>query len=434
MSTALAIAGVTAVMRKLLGDWLVSHDVRAVVGGDVIVSALPPDRVTPASGGVESNQINIFLHQVTHNTGWRNEGLPSRDATGAHRLSNPPLALDLHYLISTYGAADLHAEILLGHVMQLLHEHPVFERDVIRAALTPSGTPPPALLVALASCGLADQIEQIRITPMAMGSEEMSRFWSAQQTHYRPTAAYQASVVLIESVYPTRATLPVLSRGPVVPESGREQGVVVQPDLLPPLPFLQTVFALGGEPVARLDDVVSLNGFHLDGSAREVLLENERLGIAQVLPATGVSAAGLLQFTVPAARSADFPVGLYQVSARLVRTDETEPRQTNHLGLMLVPWITGLPIEVTRDNAGTARFTLNFTPYLRAGQTVVLIFGQREVMPESFTAPTNVLSFVITNAPVGNHLARLRIDSIESPIINRAATPPVFFNQRINIL
>ena len=31
------------------------------------------------------------------------------------------------------------------------------------------------------------------------------------------------------------------------------------------------------------------------------------------------------------------------------------------------------------------------------------------------------------------HLARLRIDGIDSPIIDRTATPPRFLNQRIEI-
>ncbi|MDN0075095.1 DUF4255 domain-containing protein [Crenobacter sp. SG2303] len=435
MSTALAIAGVTAVLRDLLNDGIINHNVSGVVGNTVTVSALPPDRVIPTNG-VEGTQINLFLHQVTPNAAWRNEGLPSRDASGAQRLSNPPLALDLHYLISAYGAEDLHAEILLGYAMQLLHETPVLARDAIRTALSPSpavgATLPPALR-ALADCGLADQFEQIRITPATMGSEEMSRLWTALQTHYRPTAAYQVSVVLIQSVLPTRMVLPVLSRGAVDPASGRERGVVVQPNLLPPFPIIQTVSALGGEPMARLDDVVSLNGFHLDGSAREVLLENDRLGITQVLPASNNSAAGLLQFAVPMARSADFPAGLYRVSARLVRSGEADPRQTNRLALVLVPQITGLPVDVARDGAGTARFTLKFTPHLRPGQTVSLILDQREVMPETFVAPTNSLDFVVADAPVGKHLARLRIDGLDSPIIDRSKSPPVFYNQRINI-
>jgi hypothetical protein len=113
MSTALAIAGVSAALRDLLNDGFVNHNVSGVVGSTVTVSTLPPDKVVK-SDGIEATQLNLFLRRVTPNSGWRNEGLPSRDGSGRARLSNPPLALNLHYLISAYGEADLHAEILLG--------------------------------------------------------------------------------------------------------------------------------------------------------------------------------------------------------------------------------------------------------------------------------------------------------------------------------
>ena len=167
MSNALAIAGVTAVLRDLLNDGLINNNVTGVLGSTVTVSTLPPDRLLPTSG-TENTQLNLFLHQVTPNSGWRNERLPSRDDTGRTRLTNPYLALDLHYLLSAFGAEDLHAEILLGYAMQLLHENPVLSRAAVLRALNPSppvgATLPPAL-TALADCGLADQVEQIKITP-----------------------------------------------------------------------------------------------------------------------------------------------------------------------------------------------------------------------------------------------------------------------------
>jgi hypothetical protein len=90
-------------------------------------------------------------------------------------------------------------------------------------------------------------------------------------------------------------------------------------------------------------------------------------------------------------------------------------------------------MTVTRDGTGTASFTINFHPALRAGQTVRLVLGQQEFAPQPFTPPVTALNFAISNAPVANHLARLRIDGIDSPIIDRAATPPAFLNQRIDI-
>ena len=138
MSSALAIAGVSAVLRDLLNDGLIDHAATDTLGVTITVSVGPPDRVIPASGATESTQLNLFMYHVTPNSGWCNERLPSRDASGSQRLSNPPLALNLHYLLSAHGSEDLHGEILLGYAMQLLHEMPVLSRNAIRRALNPS--------------------------------------------------------------------------------------------------------------------------------------------------------------------------------------------------------------------------------------------------------------------------------------------------------
>ncbi len=425
MSSALALAGVTAVLRDLLNDGLVNQNVSGVVGSTVTVTALPPDRVA-ASDGTEATQLNLFLRQVTPNAGWRNEGLPSRDGSGRNRLSNPPLALNLHYLISAYGAADLHAEILLGYAMQLLHENPVITREAIRIALQPppdgAATLPPALR-ALAESGLQDQVEQLRITPEYLNSEDMSKFWTAAQARYRPSSAYEVSVVLIQATDLTRTSLPVLSR----------QGVV-RPDLLPAVPTIDAVVPDALQPVAQLGTTIDLKGHHLDGTGREVILTNDRLEIEDSLPALPGGGETLMRFSIPIARAADFPVGVYRVGARVLRPGESTARETNRFALTLAPQISGLPMTVTRDAGGTASFTIGFSPALRAGQTASLVLGQQEIAPQPFVPPVTSLNFVIPNAPVANHLARLRIDGIDSPIINRAARPPTFLDQRITIL
>ncbi len=435
MSNALAIAGVTAVLRDLLNDGLINHNVAGVLGSSVTVSLGPPDRVVPANG-TEASQLNLFLHQVTPNAGWRNEGHPSRDASGRSRVSNPPLALDLHYLLSAYSGGDLHAEILLGYAMQLLHETPVLTRQAIQIALSPSpavGTVLPPALRALADSGLEHQVEQIKITPEYLNTEEMSKLWTATQSHFRPTAAYLASVVLIEATETVRSPLPVLSRGPVEPLSRRDRGVVVEPSLVPPLPMLEAIVPPGGQPVARLGETIDLIGQQLDGTGRAVLLTNDRFEIEESSAALGTGGPALIQFSIPIAQAADFPVGIYRVGARVLRSGEAAPRDTNRLAMTLAPEITGLPMSVARDGAASASFTLNFRPTLRAGQRVVLVLGQQELLPQTFAVPTTSLDFVIEDATVGSHLARLRIDGIDSPIIDRSVDPPVFLNQRIVI-
>ncbi len=214
MSSPLAIAAVTATLKDLLNDGLLNHDLSSI--GSFSVTALPPDRIS--TGLNEPNQLNIFLYQVTPNLGWRNVGLPSRDGTGV-RLSNAPLALDLHYLLTAYGSTDLNAEVLLGYSMQLLHETPVLTRAQLRTVLggvSPvDGTisPLPSLFGNLTAIDLADQIELIKIAPAFLSMEDLSKMWTAMQARYRLSAAYMLSVVLIQAS-PARPHRPCSNAGP----------------------------------------------------------------------------------------------------------------------------------------------------------------------------------------------------------------------------
>src|SRR5690606_31676819 len=131
----------------------------------------------------------------------------------------------------------------------------------------------------------------LRITPQTLSNEESSKLWAATQSSFRPTAAYQVSVVLIEATQPTRSPLPVLSRGEVDPVSGRERGVQVSPGLIPALPGIEAILPAAGQPVARLGETLDLRGHHLDGASREVLLGNPRFEIEEALPASGPNAS-----------------------------------------------------------------------------------------------------------------------------------------------
>lgn len=215
MSNALGIASVTHVLKDLLNDGLINTDVSTSLGTAVNVTSLPPGQVESQQGGA-TTQLNIFMYRVSYNTGWSNVGYPSRNSRG-EPISNPPLALNLHYLLTAFGEVELHAEILLGFAMQLLHENPVLDRNLIRnslsvASVTNPGGRLPSDLLALAGSGLAEQIEQIKISPEALNTEEMSKLWTAFQTKYRPCTAYVATVVLIESDKPASSPLPVMRR------------------------------------------------------------------------------------------------------------------------------------------------------------------------------------------------------------------------------
>src|SRR5215469_10415100 len=213
MSNALAIAGVTAVLQFYLTN--IYSGLSALFGGTVTVSAKAPDIVQAEINLNQSlNQVNLFMHQVSHNQGWRNQGLPSMSADGRTLLNNPPLALDLHYLVTAYGSQDWQAEGLLGFAVQMLHQSPVLTRADISNAMAalPGSDPLNPLSSALGTSGLADQVEMIKITPATLGREEMAWLWTALKADYRPTFPFQVSVVLMQPPANAIIAIPVMQR------------------------------------------------------------------------------------------------------------------------------------------------------------------------------------------------------------------------------
>jgi hypothetical protein len=191
MSSALAIASMTYVLKSLLDNRLIQSAVTASVG-EVTVTALPPDRI--AIGDDERSQINLFLYRVTPHITWRG-GQSPLDAR------SPALTLDLYYLVTAYGARDFEAEILLGHAMQLFLATPVLTGVAIHDALVAdvAGSGGAGLSHArFAPSVFADQTAEITLSPEFLGAEEASRLWSALQAKYRPSVAYKVSAVTIK--------------------------------------------------------------------------------------------------------------------------------------------------------------------------------------------------------------------------------------------
>jgi len=205
MSSALAIASITAVLKNMLENALVQQSA-AINMGDVTIAALPPDRVS--TGAEERTQLNLHLYRLTPNTGWQRTGTPSSSKGQRDQL---PLALDLHYLITAYGEGDFQAEVLLGYAIQCLSETPVLTREAIRSALASisSSDGAGAALRSASVSILADQLEQIDIRPEFLSMEEMSKLWSSLQTRARLSVTYQVSAILIEQ---RRASMTALAQ------------------------------------------------------------------------------------------------------------------------------------------------------------------------------------------------------------------------------
>lgn len=405
MSSAYAIAGVTAVLQGIIERGVVAHGVSTVIGDDVVVSAVSPDRVSEEPG------LNLFFYQVTPNMGWRNECLPSRN-TRSERITNQPLALDIHYLISANGTGDLFSEILLGSAMQSLHETPFLGRNDVRNFLSPPPLPEvDEILNALDASGVADQLEQIKVTPEYLSNEDMSKLWSAFQSNYRPSAAYVATVVLIEAEQPTRSPLPVLTRG-----------IAVRPDVIPPTPTISTIEYLEQQNVARLGEEVIINGHHLDGPNVRVQLFMQSETLIADFPITGDATNQRITFNLPV-DTTTWRSGVYQLS--LIMDDESgNAIESNRVSLTIAPQFSGF--NATRNGDDSVTVGLTVSPEVHDNQTVSLILGHTQQFSEDFSGQTGTVSFEFPVLPADDYWARIRVDGIDSVLINRGVTPPAF--------
>ena len=428
MSSPLAVAAITAVIKDLLNDGLLNHDLSSI--GSFSVSALPPDRIS--TGENEPNQLNLFLYQVTPNLGWRNFGLPSRDGNGV-RLTNQPLAIDLHYLLTAYGSQDLNAEILLGYSMQLLHETPVLSRAQLRTVLgAPSPvngqiSPLPSIFGSLTAIDLADQIELIKLSPVFLTTEELSKMWTAMQARYRPSMAYMASVVLIQAQNQGQSAPPVLKRG------DNDRGATA---LSAPFPTLTSVKPAVSDllPAMRLGDDLLVTGSQLDSSGSiTAALENTRAQLSQEIGPVIADSPAKLTLHIPSiAEDADamheWAIGLYKLMLRVSRPNTPE-WTTNSVAIALAPLITVTPLN---DIPGDINLTVTCTPRLLPEQEhqVSLIFGSRGVLPNSVSqgAPTDptTLDFTVPDVAAGEYLVRLRVEGIDSLPITITGSPEVF--------
>jgi hypothetical protein len=399
MSNQLAIAAVTATLRSLL--------VRGV--GIPEVTARPLDNARRSATG---HQLNLFLYQVIPDAAFRNQDMPRQIKPG--ETGFPVLPLMLSYLLTAYSddEDDTNAHLLLGEAMGVLHDHPLLGAAEIKNATSP--------ITELADSDLHDQIERVRITLQPLTFEDMSKLWTTFQTHYRVSASYQVSVVLIESTRSPRTPLPVLKRGE------DDRGVTSQPDVTPSFPVLNSIELPPRQLGAKPGDVVSILGSRLaTGTAR---LRSTRIENPPQ-PTTAQVSDAQLDVTLPI----NLAPGIYTIAVEIVTPHGTIA--SNELPLAVAPVITtALPMIVARV-AGTATITLGSSANVLLEQRVTLLLGDFEVRrtfpvpPPPIPAFTNTFDFVI-DTPTGGHfpvptgvalLARLRVDGVDSEIIEPLA-------------
>lgn len=407
MSTAYAIAEVSSVLKSLLGQGLEEHGVKNLGVTVDDVSVLPPDQVDAGS------RLNVYLYQVTPNLGWRNECLPSRNVR-SERITNQPLAIDLHYLVSAHGDVELFTDLLLGSAMQTLHEKPFFDRSAVRDFLLSGAANP--FLQALGDASITDQLEQITITPEYLSNEDMSKLWSAFQSSYRQSATYVVTVVLIEAEKPSVSALPVLTRG-----------ITARPSLIPPTPTLMAIEYPAQQISARLGETIVITGFNLNGTnvrAKLQMLSVEQVDNFPLLPNANNER---VEFVLPT-DVAVWRAGVYQLSLTM-DNDDGDLIESNQLTITIAPSFSGFTTSRNPDNTIDVEITIK--PEVTETQSIIMIIGQIQKVAKKIAFPPGIKSvdkvqFKFSDIPDGEYWARVRVDGIDSILINRAGPEPKF--------
>jgi hypothetical protein len=201
MGSYLGIATVTAVF---------AQKIKAALRRVENLSAAP-DVVTKRPEKYDNQMVGayLYLYDITFNNYLRNNDLTTRNAKG-DLTKQPQVALNLRYHISFYGQdTTLEAQRMMGATIVELHAEPLITPQEVKQYLEAAG--PDSVL---ASSTLFTQDARIKIEPISLSIEDVTKMWSSffQQPHEH-SLNYEISVLLMESDFPIEKAESVKSVG-----------------------------------------------------------------------------------------------------------------------------------------------------------------------------------------------------------------------------
>jgi hypothetical protein len=408
MSNSLAIAAVTATLQAILQQ-------NVVLDPDLNDTSVTIQPLDLARGKNTINQLNLFLYMIARNAAWVNADMPRQVKPGEVAIS--PLPLNLYFLLTAFGRDDdltqPFGHELLGKAMSILYDHPILSADDIRAATQ----------AALPRNDLDQQLEHVRITLHPLSIDELSKLWTGFSMQYRLSAAYEIAVTLIESTRATRTGLPVLTRG------AGDQGFASQANLLPPLPTLYSAVPPLQQASARLGDVLTITGLHLDGTNVGVQFLHPLWNAAIELAPQAGGTATTLSVAVPNVPGS-WPAGFYTLEVLVQRSGETFRRSTNQLSFSLAPSVAVAPAS---SPAGPIVYTANVAPDVLPAQQATLMLNDAEFVAAPLAAQSGTLTFSTTGLAAGTYWVRLRVDGVDSLMFDATKKPPVYTAQQVTV-
>jgi hypothetical protein len=176
MSTYKVIKDIGQTLVKLLERYMKNDpglaDESITIADNEIVLASPQDDEASAA------KLSLFLYHILASPHTQNRDREVRDR---NTLRNPPLALDLNYLVTPMVKETKNKHVLLGKVMEIFHDYPLLKGSVLQGDLKGSD-----------SC--------FRLTLLSHTLENMTDLWqSIKDKSFMASIIYQVSPVFIDS-------------------------------------------------------------------------------------------------------------------------------------------------------------------------------------------------------------------------------------------
>jgi hypothetical protein len=423
MADTQAIGAVSSVLQQVLTDGL----------GGVAVGLKPPDRMDTAGG--TSAALNLYLYQVERSGRWQNLPMPN---AGRATEAAPPLALVLRYLLTAFGEDDLAVQDALERAISLLTDSPILAQQKLDEVVPASS--------------LARQGEPVRLTLINMESRDLFHLWSTFQSPYRTSVLFEAEVVLVESRTSLPAPPPVLKRG----TDGRDP--TADASLVPPFPTIDTLSPAGG---LALGERVTLTGHHLDGVTavrftpspsgdpiyvNVAAADQSEAAVAVALdPAAGAWRAGTYSVVAltpeacggPGPPAVESNAASLDVVPRLVSVGVNGASPVTDPGPGSGPTPTPAP-TLSALAQGTDRhvaLAVTADPAFAPGQRALLLLNGQPVPPDAppAGAATPSLTFTAVGVAAGTYWLRLRVDGVDSRLVDRTAAAPAYRAFRVEV-
>ncbi|MDX1413891.1 MAG: DUF4255 domain-containing protein [Candidatus Promineifilaceae bacterium] len=178
MSSYKVIARTSTILRQILWQsFAQDNEIRSLVPTQAAIVLLNPTQTALDS----ANRLSLWLYRVHENEFMKNRpmlratngnGNPQKEAQ-----QFPPLALDLHFLVTPFGPSGQADHLILGKTMQLMYDNAV-------------------LLVRDVADGI---VEELRLILCPLKLEELTRIWESLREPYRLSVCYQVKVTRIDS-------------------------------------------------------------------------------------------------------------------------------------------------------------------------------------------------------------------------------------------